>query len=130
MTLKQLLELITSDTKILVIFNNDSVIKSCDYLKYEGLKIVKLRVFKGDDTLRVYIRAQFLEIEMTVKDLLKNHDKTDHIYVIYIYRRTFKNCLYESQFFKLPKCISEREIVKWSVVEGSDAWIYLNIKVK
>ena len=57
MTLKQLLELITSDTKILVIFNNDSVIKSCDYLKYEGLKIVKLRVFKGDDTLRVYIRA-------------------------------------------------------------------------
>ena len=67
---------------------------------------------------------------MTVKDLLKNHDKTDHIYVIYIYRLTFKNCLYESQFFKLPKRISEREIVKWSVVDGSDSWIYLNIKVK
>ena len=37
---------------------------------------------------------------MTVKDLLKNHDKDDHLYVIYIYQRTFKNCLYESQFFK------------------------------
>ena len=57
MTLKQLLELITSDTNILVILNNDSVIKSCDYPKYKGLKIVKLRLFKGDDTLRVYIRA-------------------------------------------------------------------------
>ena len=67
---------------------------------------------------------------MTVKDLLKNHDKDDHLYVIYIYQRTFKNCLYESQFFKLPKCISEREVVKWAVVEGSDAWLYLNIKVK
>ena len=44
---------------------------------------------------------------MTVKDLLRNHDKTDHIY-----QRTFKNCLYESQFFRLPKCISEREVVK------------------
>ena len=40
------------------------------------------------------------------------------------------NCLYESQFFSLPKCINEREIVKWAIVEGSDAWIYLNIKVK
>ena len=67
---------------------------------------------------------------MTVKDLLRNHDKDDHIYVIYIYQRTFKNCLYESQFFRLPKRISEREVVKWAVVEGSDAWIYLNIKVK
>ena len=67
---------------------------------------------------------------MTVKDLLKNHDKTDHIYVIYIYQHVFSNCLYESQYFRLPKCISEREVVKWSVVEGSDAWIYLNIKVK
>ena len=57
MTLKQLLELITSDTNILVILNNDSVIKPCDYPKYKGLKIVKLRLFKGDDTLRVYIRA-------------------------------------------------------------------------
>lgn len=57
MQLKKLLELITSDTNILVILNNDSVIKPCDYPKYEGLKIVKLRVFKGDDTLRVYIRA-------------------------------------------------------------------------
>ena len=67
---------------------------------------------------------------MTVKDLLKNHDKTDHIYIIYIYQHTFKNCLYKSQFFELPKSISEREIIKWSIVEGSDAWIYLNIKVK
>ena len=57
MNLKTLLESITSDTRILVVLNNDSVIKPCDYLKYEGLKIVKLRVFKGDDTLRVYIRA-------------------------------------------------------------------------
>lgn len=57
MQLKNLLELITSDTNILVILNNDSVIKPCDYPKYKGLKIVKLRVFKGDDTLRVYIRA-------------------------------------------------------------------------
>ena len=67
---------------------------------------------------------------MTVKDLLRNHDKDDHIYVIYIYQHTFKNCLYDSHSFKVPKCISERELVKWSVVEGSDAWIYLNIKVK
>ena len=57
MQLKKLLELITSDTNILVILNNDSVIKPCDYPKYEGLKIVKLKLFKGDDTLRVYIRA-------------------------------------------------------------------------
>ena len=57
MQLKKLLELITSDTNILVVLNNDSVIKPCDYPKYEGLKIVKLRLFKGDDTLRVYIRA-------------------------------------------------------------------------
>lgn len=67
---------------------------------------------------------------MTVNDLLKNHDKDDHIYVIYIYQRTFKNCLYDSHDFKVPKCIGERELVKWSVVEGSDAWIYLNIEVK
>lgn len=31
---------------------------------------------------------------------------------------------------KFSKCISERELIKWSIVEGSDAWIYLNIKVK
>ena len=57
MQLKKLLELTTSDTNILVILNNDSVIKPCDYPKYKGLKIVKLKLFKGDDTLRVYIRA-------------------------------------------------------------------------
>ena len=57
MQLKKLLELISSDTNILVVLNNDSVIKPCDYPKYEGLKIVKLKLFKGDDTLRVYIRA-------------------------------------------------------------------------
>ena len=67
---------------------------------------------------------------MTVNDLLKNHDKNDHIYVIYIYQNDFKNCLYESQYFELPKCIGERELVKWSIVEGNDAWIYLNIEVK
>ena len=57
MKLKQLLDLISSDTNLLVVLNNDSVIKPCDYPKYEGLKIVKLKLFKGDDTLRVYIRA-------------------------------------------------------------------------
>ena len=57
MKLKNLLELISSDTNILVVLNHDLVIKPCDYPKYEGLKIVKLRIFKGDDTLRVYIRA-------------------------------------------------------------------------
>lgn len=57
MKLKNLLELISSDTKFLVVLNNDSVIKPCDYPKYEGLKIVKLRLFKGDDILRVYIRV-------------------------------------------------------------------------
>ena len=55
MNLKTLLKLITSDTKVLVIFENTSIIKPCDYPKYEGLKVVKLRLFKGDDTLRVYI---------------------------------------------------------------------------
>ena len=55
MKLKQLLELITSDTRILVVLNNDSVIKPCDYPKYKGLKIMKIKIPKGDDTLRVYI---------------------------------------------------------------------------
>ena len=55
MKLKQLLDLISSDTNILVVLNNDSVIKPCNYPKYKGLKVVKLRLFKGDDTLRVYI---------------------------------------------------------------------------
>ena len=67
---------------------------------------------------------------MTVKDLLRNHAKDDHVYVIYIYQHDFNNCLYDSHDFKLPKHISERELVKWSIVEGSDAWIYLNIEVK
>lgn len=55
MKLKQLLELITSDTNILVILNHDSVIKPCNYPKYKGLKIMKIKIPKGDDTLRVYI---------------------------------------------------------------------------
>lgn len=55
MNLKQLLELITSDTNILVILNHDSVIKPCNYPKYKGLKIMKIKIPKGDDTLRVYI---------------------------------------------------------------------------
>lgn len=67
---------------------------------------------------------------MTVKDLLRNHDKDDHVSVVYIYQRDFDNCLYDGYVFELPKCIGERELVKWSIVEGSDAWIYLNIEVK
>lgn len=55
MKLKQLLDLISSDTRILVVLNHDSVIKPCDYPKYKGLKVMKLKVFKSDDTLRVYI---------------------------------------------------------------------------
>ena len=55
MKLKQLLELISSDTNILVVLNNDSVIKPCNYPKYKGLKIMKLKIPKGDDTLRIYI---------------------------------------------------------------------------
>ena len=53
MKLKQLLDLISSDTSTLVVLNYNSVIKPCDYPKYEGLKKVKLKFFKGDDTLRV-----------------------------------------------------------------------------
>ena len=55
MKLQQLLELISSDTNILVVLNNDSVIKPCNYPKYNGLRIMKLKIPKGDDTLRVYI---------------------------------------------------------------------------
>ena len=55
MKLKQLLELISSDTNTLVVLNHDSVIKPWDYPKYKGLKIMNLKVFKGDDTLWVYI---------------------------------------------------------------------------
>ena len=55
MKLKQLLELISSNSSILVILNHDSVIKPCDYPKYKGLKIMRLSLPKGDDTLRVYI---------------------------------------------------------------------------
>lgn len=55
MKLKQLLGLITSDTSLLVVLNHNSVIKPCDYPKYEGLKIMKLSILKGDNTLRVYI---------------------------------------------------------------------------
>lgn len=55
MQLKKLLELISSDTSILVVLNHNSVIKPCDYPKYKGLKIMKLSILKGDDILRVYI---------------------------------------------------------------------------
>ena len=55
MKLKQLLDLISSVTSILVILNHEIVIKPCDYPKYKGLKIMKLSLPKGDDTLRVYI---------------------------------------------------------------------------
>jgi len=67
---------------------------------------------------------------MTVKDLLESHDKDDHVYEVYIYQHDFYDCLYDSHGFKIPKWISEKEIVKWSIMEGSDSWIYLNIKVK
>ena len=55
MKLKQLLDLISSDTNILVVLNHDLVIKPCNYPKYKGLKIMKLSILKGDDALRVYI---------------------------------------------------------------------------
>lgn len=55
MKLKQLLELISSVTNTLVILNHDSVIKPCDYSKYKGLKVTRLSIPKGDDTLRIYI---------------------------------------------------------------------------
>lgn len=55
MNLKTLLELISSDTNTLVVLNYNSVIKPCDYPKYKGLNIMKIRIPKGDDTLRVYI---------------------------------------------------------------------------
>ena len=67
---------------------------------------------------------------MTVNDLLKNHDKDGYVYEVYIYQNDFYNPLYDSHGFKIPKWISKKEIVKWSIVEGSDSWIYLNIKVK
>ena len=67
---------------------------------------------------------------MTVKDFLRNHGKTDHVYEVHVYQHDFYDCLYDSHGFKIPKWISEKEIVKWSIVEGSDSWIYLNIKVK
>ena len=55
MKLKQLLDLVSSETNTLVVLNYNSVIKPCDYPKYKGLKIIKLSILKGDDTLRVYI---------------------------------------------------------------------------
>ena len=77
------------------------------------------------------MKSQLLvEIKVTVKDLLRNHDKDDHVNVVYIYQHDFDNCLYDGYEFKLPKHICEKELVKWSIVEGSDAWIYLNIEVK
>lgn len=67
---------------------------------------------------------------MTVNDLLRNHDKDDHIRIIYIYQHDVDNCIYRSQDFKLPKHLRERDIVKWAIEESYDAWIYLNIEVK
>ena len=52
MTIKELKELII---KLEVVLNHNSVIKPCDYPKYEGLKIVKLRLFKGDTGVHVLI---------------------------------------------------------------------------
>ena len=37
---------------------------------------------------------------MTVKDLLRNHDKDDHIYEVYIYQHDFYDALYDSHGFK------------------------------
>ena len=52
MTIKELKELII---KLEVVLNHNSVIKPCDYPKYEGLKIVKLRLFKGNRIAQLVI---------------------------------------------------------------------------
>lgn len=57
MKLKKLLELVSSDTKIKVIFEYEIVVKPCDYSKYEDLKVEQLRLTEGTDTLKVHISA-------------------------------------------------------------------------
>lgn len=57
MKLKKFLKLVSSDTKIKVIFEYDLVIKTCDYPKYEDLKVAELRLAEGTDTLKVHISA-------------------------------------------------------------------------
>ena len=57
MKLKKFLRLVSSDTKIKVIFEYEIVVKPCDYSKYEDLKVEQLRLIEGTDTLEVYISA-------------------------------------------------------------------------
>lgn len=57
MKLKKFLRLVSSDTKIKVIFEYDLTIKPCDYPKYEDLKVEQLRLIEGTDTLKVHISA-------------------------------------------------------------------------
>lgn len=57
MKLKKFLRLVSSDTKINVIFEYDLVIETCDYPKYEDLEVVQLSLAEGSDTLKVHISA-------------------------------------------------------------------------
>ena len=57
MKLKKFLRLVSSDTKIKVIFEYEIVVKPCDYSKYEDLKVEQLRLIEGTDTLKVHISA-------------------------------------------------------------------------
>lgn len=55
MNLKKFLRLVSSDTKIKVIFEYGVVVKPCDYSKYEDLKIAQLRLIEDTDILKVHI---------------------------------------------------------------------------
>ena len=57
MKLKKLLKLVSSDTKIKVIFEYDLVVRTCDYQKYEDLKVEQLRLIEGTDILKIHISA-------------------------------------------------------------------------
>lgn len=57
MKLKKFLRLVSSDTKIKVIFEYDLVIKTCDYPKYEDLEVAQLRLAEVTDILKVHISA-------------------------------------------------------------------------
>ena len=57
MKLKKFLRLVSSDTKIKVIFEYEIVVEPCDYSKYEDLKVEQLRLIEGTDILKVHISA-------------------------------------------------------------------------
>lgn len=57
MKLKKFLKLVSSDTKIKVIFEYENVVKPCDYSKCEDLKVEQLRLIAGTDILKVHISA-------------------------------------------------------------------------